>query len=134
MPHTNNRDAYVPSQATVADDKVAVRLIQDSGYSKAGLQKTAGSVYLSVSRLSHLFKQEVGLSPLEYAKSLKLKTAKHLIEDSHAPIKEIAAIVGYKEFKAFIRDFKAAYGFTPKTYRNRHRAERAAVAETDLQA
>src|SRR5262249_15835700 len=104
-PEKSDLDAVLP--AAVADERVktVMILIQKEGYSRTGVQKAAGSVYLSVSRLSHLFKQETGLSILEYAKVLKLRRAKHLIEQTQARIKEIAALVGYKDSKRLIRDF-----------------------------
>jgi two-component system response regulator YesN len=100
-------------------------LIQKDGYSSGGVQKTAQTFYVSVSYLSHLFKEKTGLSFLQYAKLLKLDKAKNLIEQGHQPIKEIATIAGYKESKRLIHDFKAAYGLTPRQYRKRIAADRA---------
>jgi AraC-like DNA-binding protein len=129
--HKEIPDALSP--AAVPDERVktVMLLIEKDGYSKTAVQKTAGSVYLSVSRLSHLFKEYTGLSPFEYAKCLKLERARRLVEESQARIKEIAAVVGYNDPKRFIRDFKTAYGVTPRQFRKRSASPDTAHSDRD---
>lgn len=80
----------------------------------------ARSVNLSPSRLRHLFKLEVGLSPAQYIKILRMQKAKELIESTFLNIKEIVNMVGIKDNTHFNKNFKHMYGLTPSQWRARH--------------
>ena len=82
--------------------------------SLAGL---AHSVNLSVWRLSHIFRSEVGMPPIQYLKVLRIERAKHLLETSFLSVKEITHLVGLKDESHFVRDFKKTYGVSPTPYR-----------------
>lgn len=79
---------------------------------------------VSVSRLSHLFKNEVGTSPKQYFKSLRRRRAKYLLESSLLSVKEVAAQVGLTA-GALIRDFRRANGISPGRHRQRVRVAEA---------
>jgi len=79
----------------------------------------AQSVNLSVWRLSHIFKSDVGMPPIKYLKLLRMERAKGLLESSFLSVKEIAFRVGLNDESHFVRDFKSTYGYSPTTYRAR---------------
>jgi len=81
------------------------------------LTEFAHSVNLSVWRLSHIFKSDVGLPPIKYLKLLRMERAKGLLESSFLSVKEIAFQVGLNDESHFVRDFKSTYGYSPTTYR-----------------
>jgi AraC-like DNA-binding protein len=81
------------------------------------LTEFAHSVNLSVWRLSHIFKSDVGMPPIKYLKLLRMERAKGLLESSFLSVKEIAFQVGLCDESHFVRDFKSTYGFSPTTYR-----------------
>ena len=81
------------------------------------LTEFAHSVNLSVWRLSHIFKSDVGMPPIKYLKLLRMERAKALLESSFLSVKEIAFRVGLNDESHFVRDFKLAYGYSPTTYR-----------------
>ena len=81
------------------------------------LDDLALSVYLSRWHLSHLFKDEMGIPPAHYLKSLKMSEAKRLLETSPMSVKQIILRLGIKDKSHFERDFKKAYGLTPAQYR-----------------
>lgn len=81
------------------------------------LRELAASVSLSVSRLRRLFKAATGMSPAQYSRLLRMQTAKSLLETTFQPIKQIAARTGFNDMSHFVRDFKKAYGMSPKQYR-----------------
>ena len=109
----------------VVDERVRVLLavIHEGGYTRSTLENVSVSVNLSISRLCHLFGQEFGLGPLQYAKVLRLREAKELVESTFLRIQEIEVILGFKDSTRFVKDFKMAYGLTPARHRARHRAE-----------
>ena len=81
------------------------------------LTEFAHSVNLSVWRLSHIFKSDVGMPPIKYLKLLRMERAKGLLESSFLSVKEIAFQVGLNDESHFVRDFKSTYGHSPTTYR-----------------
>jgi transcriptional regulator GlxA family with amidase domain len=84
------------------------------------LEAIAATLNLSASRLRHLFKAQLDLSPRQYMKRQRLKHAKSLLESSFLTVKEIAARVGANDVSHFVRDYKAFYGETPSATRSGH--------------
>ena len=83
------------------------------------LGEFAHSVNLSVWRLCHIFKSDVGMPPIRYLRLLRMERAKDLLESSFLSVKEIAYQVGLNDESHFVRDFKSTYGFSPALYRTR---------------
>lgn len=81
------------------------------------LTKIAGALFINPSYLSHLFKQETGISLSEYLTKVRLKEAKQIL-DNHAncPLPLLAASVGYNDEYYFNKCFKKMYGMSPKKY------------------
>ena len=82
------------------------------------LGEFAQSVNLSVWRLCHIFKSDVGMPPIRYLRLLRMERAKGLLESSFLSVKEIAFQVGLNDESHFVRDFKSTYGFSPALYRS----------------
>ena len=83
------------------------------------LGEFAQSVNLSVWRLCHIFKSDVGMPPIRYLRLLRMERAKDLLESSFLSVKEIAYQVGLNDESHFVRDFKSTYGYSPALYRTR---------------
>lgn len=81
------------------------------------LQELASSVYISPGHLSHLFKDEVGMPPAHYLKSLKMNEAKRLLQCPSTSVKQVVLKLGIKDKSHFERDFKKTFGLTPAQYR-----------------
>lgn len=81
------------------------------------LSEFAQSVNLSVWRLCHIFKSDVGMPPMRYLRLLRMERAKGLLESSFLSVKEIAYRVGLNDESHFVRDFKSTYGSSPACYR-----------------
>ena len=77
-------------------------------------------VNLSPWRLAHLFKAEVGISPLRYLTLVRLQRARLYLETGFLTVREIAVSVGIPNASHFTRSFKAAYGSSPVQHRNTH--------------
>jgi AraC-like DNA-binding protein len=86
------------------------------------LTEFAQSVNLSVWRLCHIFKSDVGMPPIRYLRLLRMERAKGLLESSFLSVKEIAFQVGLNDESHFVRDFKSTYGYSPALYRSRFRS------------
>jgi AraC-like DNA-binding protein len=85
------------------------------------LAEFAQAVNLSVWRLCHIFKTDVGMPPMRYLRVLRMERAKDLLESSFLSVKEIAFRVGLNDESHFVRDFKSTYGFSPALYRSHFR-------------
>jgi AraC-like DNA-binding protein len=76
-------------------------------------------VHLSRSRLSHLFKCEVGRSLYSYLADRRLEKAAELLKRTGTPVKEVSYIVGYRHAPSFVRAFRKKFGCAPNDCRSR---------------
>lgn len=77
----------------------------------------ADAVHLSVSRLCHLFRNEIGSGVAKFVRSRKLAQAKFLLETTPLTVKEVMVRVGVNDKSHFLRDFKRIYGMSPRQSR-----------------
>jgi transcriptional regulator GlxA family with amidase domain len=96
------------------------------------LNELAHSLNLSESRLRHLFKKEMGISPVQYLKAQRMQKAKELLEKTYLNVKEVMLRVGISDQSHFVKDFKKIYGFSPAKYRSQHLSHQE-DSETDDQ-
>lgn len=95
-----------------------MEMMRDDVRGELSLTEFAQSVNLSVWRLCHIFKSDVGMPPIKYLRLLRMERAKGLLESSFLSVKEIAFQVGLNDESHFVRDFKATYGHSPAIYRS----------------
>lgn len=81
------------------------------------MKKLAQKAFLSESRLTHLFKQVSGYSPIDFLKYVRVERAKSLLGNYNYSISEIASAVGYSDQNYFCRVFKKICGVSPSEYR-----------------
>lgn len=67
--------------------------------------------------LAHTFKKDVGLSPIEYLISIRIREAKILLETTDYSIADIAVVNGFSSQSFFTQAFKRETGYTPSAYR-----------------
>jgi transcriptional regulator GlxA family with amidase domain len=77
------------------------------------------------------FKKATGLSPLDYAHSIRLEEAKQMLETTDRPIERIAVDVGYQDDSFFRRLFRRRVGLTPRAYRQRVQSFRDVLVEAE---
>jgi AraC-like DNA-binding protein len=97
-----------------------IQMMRDDVRGELSLAELAQSVNLSVWRLSHIFKSDVGMPPIRFLRLLRMEKAKHLLESSFLSVKEIAYQVGLNDESHFVRDFKSTYGSSPALYRSQY--------------
>jgi transcriptional regulator GlxA family with amidase domain len=90
-----------------------------------GLSSVAGACSVTVPHLCRLFEQFGGVSPHDYLTACRLRMAERLLLSSSDSIENIAAAVGYRDWRLLGRNFKARYGDSPERYRKRLRASGA---------
>jgi AraC-like DNA-binding protein len=94
-----------------------LEMMREDVRGEMSLAEFAQSVNLSVWRLCHIFKSDVGMPPIKYLRLLRMERAKGLLESSFLSVKEIAFQVGLNDESHFVRDFKSTYGYSPAIYR-----------------
>ncbi len=80
----------------------------------------AAACGLSVSRLAHLFRAQVGLTPQQFLEGQRMDRARRLLELTPRPVGAVAAEVGYENPFYFTLRFKRATGLSPRDYRKKH--------------
>jgi AraC-like DNA-binding protein len=98
-----------------------IEMMREDVRGELSLAEFAQSVNLSVWRLCHIFKSDVGMPPIRYLRLLRMERAKDLLESSFLSVKEIAFQVGLTDESHFVRDFKSTYGYSPALYRSHFR-------------
>ena len=95
----------------------ARQYIEQNYKKKLTIDEIANSVFLSPSHFSHMFKQEVGISPINYLNRFRVDKAKELLGNSKTSITEIAYSVGFQSLPHFNRIFKDMEKISPGSYR-----------------
>lgn len=90
---------------------------------KVSLPELAKKSCLSVSRLSHLFKEQMGDTILNTLNKYRLDRAAQLLVGTQRQVSEIAVDVGFDCAIHFTRKFRDTFGETPSKYRKRKRDE-----------
>ncbi len=93
-----------------------VTLIRDNIKNKIELKQIARQAGLSTSSLYRLFKNEMGISPVEFVILEKIKLAKQYLCNKDIYIKNVSYEAGFEDSNYFIRLFKHYEGITPKQY------------------
>ncbi len=90
----------------------------DANYDKPiSLADIAKASYMSVSRLAHVFKEQMDITLIDYLTSVRIDRAKQLLLATTQNCTEICFQVGYNNQSYFTRTFKRLVGMTPRKFR-----------------
>lgn len=91
-----------------------VREYVDQNYFKdLTLQRISDLFYVNPYYLAHIFKKDMGDSPINYLIKTRLNTARNLLLSTDLSIKEIAFLTGYDNPLYFSVAFKKLFGTSP---------------------
>ncbi|MGL6314170.1 arabinose operon transcriptional regulator AraC [Vibrio sp. WXL103] len=99
--------------------KTVKTLIMDDIQSDISTEELANAVYLSPSRLAHLFKNEMKMTITQWREKQRIEYAKQLLFSSQMPVSMISYNVGFNDPLYFSKVFKRITGVSPTQYRNR---------------
>lgn len=111
--------ALPKNERSIMDPRIVETLqyLQQSFYEKISIPDLARKSCMSVSRLSHLFKEHVGDTIISTLHKLRLDKAANLLTQTNRQVSEIANDVGFDSIDHFTRLFTASYGLSPSKYR-----------------
>lgn len=83
----------------------------------------AEDMNMSRSTLTRKLKAITGRTPLNFIRNIKMKHARHLLEDKGKSVTEVATTLGYFNRKYFTACFKEEFGLTPSEYQKNMQEE-----------
>lgn len=83
------------------------------------LSEVADQIGISVSHLSLLFKEDMGIGFIQYVTKKRMEQAMLLLQDPLSKATEIAHQVGYGDYSHFNKAFKKYCGVSPQEYKKR---------------
>ena len=101
----------------VSQIRPAINYIEANHDKAMTLAEIARASHLSVSRLAHVFKEQMGITIVEYVTGVRIERAKALLLATEQSCTEICFEVGYNNQSYFTRTFKALVGLTPRQFR-----------------
>ncbi len=104
-----------PDSADIIND--VLEKLERSEPGSISAKQLSDSYFLSQSSFSTKFKEQVGMSFLEYIIKLRIDRACELLLTTDLQIGEIQSCTGYQDAKAFYRAFRRCTGMTPTEYR-----------------
>ena len=90
-----------------------IALIEEKPQQEFSLAVMARVAGLSASRFRHKFKSEVGVTPIVYIQTRRLRLAKDLLTTNQLTVKEVKAKVGISSDSYFSHQYKRAFGIPP---------------------
>jgi YesN/AraC family two-component response regulator len=85
---------------------------------KIAVDALSRKAYLSRNMFFKWFKEQFGLTPLEYINKERVKLAKQLLGQPHHNINTVSKLCGFTDVNYFVRIFKKTEGTTPKAYQS----------------
>lgn len=96
----------------------ALNFIASNGDRAVSLADIAAHCELSPSRLSYLFSDQVGMSPIRFHEEQRLQRAADLLRETTLSVKAVANEVGFDDAFHFSTRFRAIFGASPRTFRS----------------
>ncbi|PKW13682.1 GlxA family transcriptional regulator [Saccharopolyspora spinosa] len=89
------------------------------------LRELAARESMSVRTFTRRFRDEVGISPLQWLTQQRIERARHLLEETDLPVDRIAADAGFGTAASLRQHLQAALGVSPSAYRSTFRGSAA---------
>lgn len=120
--------------SALADPRLAraVVAVLDGPAKPHTLESMAGLAGLGRSTFSRLFFEAMGQSPKKFLARVRLYHAAEILRSSDAPVKMVAATVGFASRSHFSQAFQEAYGTDPTAYRRAQAGDAVAPVMQDL--
>ena len=95
----------------------ALSYIRSHYMQNLSLEEVAAQVFVSPFYLSHMFKEKLGVTFVEYLTRVRVEMAKSYLLNTQMSVSAVAEKVGYEDSSYFGKVFKKMTGTTPKGFR-----------------
>ena len=102
--------------------KMAARYIDNHFQETITLDSLSSLVHLNKYYFSHIFTEEMGISPINYLIKKRIDECKHLLTNTDHSLASISQIVGFSSPSYFSQAFRKITGFTPQEFRKQNRS------------
>jgi len=100
----------------------AVRRYIDLHFKEAlTLEQLAEESHMNKFYLSHAFKREYGISPINYMITRRIEESKYLLAETDLSMSQIAQLLGFSSLSYFSQVFRRTQSMTPMEYRQNSR-------------
>ena len=113
LPHMQTSDAHSLPQPL----QTAVAYIEANHANISSVKEIANACFLSESRLYHLFREHLNVSPISYLNSIRVHAAIELLSDPVLSIQEIAESLNFHSEYYFRKTFQKVTGELPSKLR-----------------
>ena len=114
-------DLEVGKQSKATKDISFIKHYSETYYHESiQLEDLASMTHLSRFYISHSFKKEIGMSPMEYLIAIRIKESKILLRTTNYSISQVADIVGFTTPTYFSKQFRKSTGISPTDYREQY--------------
>ena len=110
-----NDDAFIKNREV---RKLILTYIEENYMEKISLYDIAQIAHMSEKYFSRFFKDNFGMTFVEYVNRVRLEKAAVLLKNTDDSVTEVAMQVGYANISYFIRSFKKAFGVSPHKFRS----------------
>ena len=110
-------------QTPIPDTKHTINLLtryineHNNDWENISLSSICNALHISNSRASHLFKELMGKTIIQYKNELRIAEAKKLLLSTNLKVFEISDMLNFQHSAIFCKYFKEMVGCTPKEYR-----------------
>lgn len=108
-----------PSQPRSKAVRLALSYIRSNYAQQLSLEQVAAEVYLTPEYFSRIFKEEMGVTFVNYLTDVRLRHSVQMLETTALRVQDVAQAVGYPNVSYFSTIFKKKYGMSPYEYRHR---------------
>jgi transcriptional regulator GlxA family with amidase domain len=110
---------HPPVAEAVLDERVrrAMLLMEQNMTDPLSIADIAAQLKLSTRQLERLFQAVLSMRPAEFYRTLRLRYARWLLDNTTRHVTDIALDAGFADCAHFSRQFKAAHGFAPSEQR-----------------
>lgn len=96
----------------------ATKYIENNYGSDFSMADLASYCCLSESRLYHIFRRELGMTPVKYRNEIRIEKAAEVLRAGDIPLEDVAESCGFNSVAYFRETFRDYTGLTPAEYRN----------------
>ena len=112
---TDSKKEEIPG---ISSHSMRIKEYIDNNYTEDfKLSELSSALYISQTYISHIFKSDMGISPMQYMVKKRIALAKELLTTSSMSVSEISARCGYDDPVYFSQVFKRVVGSSPKQFR-----------------